>query len=84
MRLGLKTSVLLAACLGLAACGGGSPHSDTRVVVFGVDGLDPEMLQQRLDRGLMPNFQALLESGSNFQSLQTSWPPPSPEKRWPK
>ncbi len=63
--------------LGFASCGG-PEHSDTRVVVFGVDGLDPEMLQERIDRGLLPNFKALIESGAHFQSLQTSWPPQSP------
>ena len=70
------------ALVALAACG--QPHSDTRVIVFGVDGMDPEMLQERIDRGLMPNFKALLADGGctfNGQpqlSLQTSWPPQSP------
>lgn len=70
--------VLALAALGLSLAACSRPQSETRVVVFGVDGLDPEMLQERVDRGLMPNFQALLEGGSNFQALQTSWPPQSP------
>jgi predicted AlkP superfamily phosphohydrolase/phosphomutase len=61
----------------LAGCGSSEPSSETRVIVFGVDGLDPEMLQERIDRGLLPNFAQLVESGT-FQPLQTSWPPQSP------
>jgi predicted AlkP superfamily phosphohydrolase/phosphomutase len=61
----------------LAGCGSSEPTSETRVVVFGVDGLDPEELQERIDRGMLPNFARLVESGT-FQPLQTSWPPQSP------
>jgi predicted AlkP superfamily phosphohydrolase/phosphomutase len=78
MKLSLKLVGLVAASLLLPACGGAEKQSDTRVVVFGVDGLDPEMLQERIDRGMMPNFKKLVEGGANFQSLQTSWPPQSP------
>ncbi|MGB0951876.1 MAG: alkaline phosphatase family protein, partial [Planctomycetota bacterium] len=77
MKLVSTIAALTVAGLCLPACGG-AEKSDTRVVVFGVDGLDPEMLQERVDRGLMPNFQKLLESGANFTPLQTSWPPQSP------
>jgi len=70
--------ILACAVLGLlAACGGGTPESDTRVVVFGVDGLDPEMLQERIDRGELPNFARLVEEGA-LHALGTSWPPQSP------
>jgi predicted AlkP superfamily phosphohydrolase/phosphomutase len=61
----------------LGACGSSEPTSETRLVVFGVDGLDPEELQERIDRGMLPNFARLVESGT-FQPLQTSWPPQSP------
>jgi len=67
---------LLGASL-LAACGGSEPTSDTRMIVLGIDGLDPEMLQERIDRGMLPNFARLVEGGT-FQPLQTSWPPQSP------
>ena len=76
------SKVPVLALIALAACG--QPHSDKRVIVFGVDGMDPEMLQERIDRGMMPNFKALLADGGctfNGQpqlSLQTSWPPQSP------
>lgn len=65
----------------LAACGGGAsapqPQTPQRVVVFGVDGLDPEELMSRIERGMLPHFQELIESGT-FSTLQTSWPPQSP------
>ncbi|MHC4837103.1 MAG: alkaline phosphatase family protein [Planctomycetota bacterium] len=73
----LTTAAL--ALAGLALSCSGEPSSEKRVVAFGVDGLDPEMLQERMDRGLMPNFQRLIEErGATFSSLQTSWPPQSP------
>jgi predicted AlkP superfamily phosphohydrolase/phosphomutase len=68
--------ILLGAAM-LPSCGDSTPESDTRVVVFGVDGLDPELLQERVDRGMLPNFAKLIEKGT-FSSLQTSWPPQSP------
>ncbi|MDP6963555.1 MAG: alkaline phosphatase family protein, partial [Planctomycetota bacterium] len=74
-----KISLLLTAvCSTFIACSDAELSSEKRVVVFGVDGLDPEMLQQRVNSGLMPNFAKALADGSNLQSLQTSWPPQSP------
>ncbi|MDA1259577.1 MAG: alkaline phosphatase family protein [Planctomycetota bacterium] len=70
----------LAALLLLAvACGGEStqPQTEKRVVVFGVDGLDPEELMSRVELGMLPHFAKLIENGT-FHSLQTSWPPQSP------
>lgn len=70
--------ILLVAACSLLACSQGGPILSKRVVVFGVDGLDPEMLQERIDRGIMPNFARLQGQGATLQSLQTSWPPQSP------
>ena len=70
--------ILLVAACSLLACSQGGPMLSKRVVVFGVDGLDPEMLQERIDRGIMPNFARLQGQGATLQSLQTSWPPQSP------
>ena len=76
----MKTSSLLfvAACTLFGACSDAELSSEKRVVVFGVDGLDPEMLQERIDSGMMPNFAKAIAGGSKLQSLQTSWPPQSP------
>jgi len=76
MKRTLKLAAVLLVSLSLLGCG--EKQSETRVVVFGVDGLDPEMLQERIDRGMMPNFKKLLDNGATFEKLQTSWPPQSP------
>ena len=47
------------------------------VVVLGVDGMDPKLLQKFVDEGRMPNFERLMKEGS-FSPLQTSIPPQSP------
>lgn len=48
-----------------------------RVIVLGVDGMDPKLLQQFLAEGRMPNCQKLISRGS-FSPLVTSNPPQSP------
>ena len=54
------------------------PHK--RVVVLGIDGLDPELLAEtvRLYPDEMPNFRKLIAEGDGIQSLGTSIPPQSP------
>ncbi len=54
------------------------PHK--RVVVLGIDGLDPELLAEtvRLYPEHMPNFRKLIAEGDGIQSLGTSIPPQSP------
>ena len=48
-----------------------------KVFVLGVDGLDPKLLQQYMDRDLMPNVKRLAAQGG-FKPLETSMPPLSP------
>jgi predicted AlkP superfamily phosphohydrolase/phosphomutase len=50
---------------------------DPNVVVLGVDGMDPRLLEAFVAKGRMPNFERLMESGS-YSPLQTSIPPQSP------
>ena len=60
--------------------GGGellSTQSDPRVIVIGIDGMDPSYLQQFMNEGRLPNFQRLASEG-DFAPLQTSMPPLSP------
>jgi len=54
------------------------PHK--RVVVLGIDGLDPELLAETIERypEHMPNFRKLIAEGDGIQSLGTSIPPQSP------
>lgn len=48
-----------------------------RVVVVGLDGLDPKLVRKYAEEGLLPNFSRLMESGS-FQPLETTCPSISP------
>ena len=48
-----------------------------RVVVLGLDGLEPTLTDQFLSEGLLPNLAKLAESGS-YARLGTTWPPLSP------
>ncbi len=51
-----------------------------RVVVLGVDGMDPEILSEVLERypELVPNLKRLVQEGSGIHSLGSSTPPQSP------
>ena len=48
-----------------------------RVIVLGMDGLDPKLMAEMIDDGALPNFAKLAEQGS-FRPLATSRPPASP------
>jgi len=74
---------LLALCAAglsfLLSCGharGGAVRS-RKVIILGVDGLDPDLLTKFMAEGIMPNFARLAEQGS-FRRLTTSIPPQSP------
>lgn len=51
--------------------------AEPSVVVLGIDGMDPVLLQRFVDKGRMPNFEQLMRDGS-FSPLTTSIPPQSP------
>ena len=48
-----------------------------RMIVLGIDGVDPEMLRGYMAEGLMPNFSKLARMGG-LMPLGTSIPPQSP------
>ena len=52
-------------------------NTSKRLVVLGVDGMDPTMLRDYMARGWMPNLKNLSERGS-FIALGTANPPQSP------
>src|SRR5712691_353045 len=54
-----------------------SPAPKMRLLILGIDGMDPQLLRQYMNEGKMPNFAALAARGS-FLNLQTSTPPQSP------
>ncbi len=64
-----------------AGCGQKSApthHGDIeRMIVLGVDGMDPGLMQQFIAEGRLPNCKRLMDMGS-FSPLATSNPPQSP------
>lgn len=48
-----------------------------RVIVLGLDGLDPKIARELMDQGRMPHFQKLAEEGC-FKPLRTTTPSMSP------
>jgi predicted AlkP superfamily phosphohydrolase/phosphomutase len=68
--------LLVMAAAGMASADDNAATSE-RVIVLGVDGLDPELLQGFMDEGLLPNFSTLAKMGG-FTPLATSIPPQSP------
>src|SRR5919197_723319 len=66
--------VLLACCVsgGVRLFAGGK-----KVMVLGIHGMDPKLLQTFMDQGRMPNFKALIAEG-DFRPLETTMPPQSP------
>ena len=56
----------------------GSVNSQVkRVVVLGLDGMEPKLVEKYMQKGKLPNLQRLKEEGS-FSRLSTSYPPISP------
>lgn len=52
-----------------------------KVVVLGLDGLDPKLVRRFMDEGKLPNFQRLAENG-HFSDLATTLPAMTPAA-WP-
>src|SRR5258708_6337739 len=69
-------AVFLAVWL-LQSRGAESSKTQKKLIVLGIDGMDPPLLQQYMAEGKMPNFAALAARGS-FLPLETSIPPQSP------
>lgn len=61
------------------ACSGRAPNAATgkRLIVLGIDGLDPKLASQYMDQGRMPHLAELARRGS-YARLATSAPPESP------
>jgi len=78
--LALGATALLGAILGVSLLRTRSEESRApkkRLLILGIDGMDPQLLRQYMNEGKMPNFAALAARGS-FLNLQTSTPPQSP------
>src|SRR5262249_7102654 len=48
-----------------------------KVIILGFDGMDPHLLQQYMDQGVLPHFKKLADQGQ-FVPLGTTNPPESP------
>jgi predicted AlkP superfamily phosphohydrolase/phosphomutase len=72
----MRVFALLAAlfCAGAASAGASAP---ARMVILGIDGMDPKLLTQYMQEGVVPNLSRLASSGG-FMPLETSNPPQSP------
>jgi predicted AlkP superfamily phosphohydrolase/phosphomutase len=75
----LCASLLLIAVAMLPSCQSAPAHShsDQRLIILGIDGMDPQLLHRFMREGKMPNF-AKLEAQGDFRQLTTSIPPQSP------
>ncbi|HSL18764.1 MAG TPA: alkaline phosphatase family protein [Methylomirabilota bacterium] len=71
----LAGSAATAGMAPLAGCGGST--TDRRVIVLGLDGMDPGLIRALIDLGRAPNFKKLAEMGS-FTKLGTTMPALSP------
>ena len=72
----LSLLVCAAAAL-LISCQPRKWHGDQKLIILGIDGMDPQLLKKFMAEGKMPNFSALAQKGS-FRLLTTSIPPQSP------
>jgi len=80
----LKRSAVTAATVGTGfgikrvyALKGKSSVAEKKVIVIGIDGMDPRLSQEMMNEGKLPNFDKLRKSGG-FSILGTSIPPQSP------
>jgi predicted AlkP superfamily phosphohydrolase/phosphomutase len=78
MAVWLTRIVLLCTALTVCfGCGQDDSARAKRVLILGVDGLDPKLLQQFMDADYLPNFRRLIAQG-DFKPLGTTMPPLSP------
>jgi predicted AlkP superfamily phosphohydrolase/phosphomutase len=75
----LKTASALCLWPLASSCTGSKSlaSSGKKIVILGIDGMDPSFLEQFIKEGVMPNFQRLAREGS-FKRMRSSIPPQSP------
>jgi len=80
----LKAGVAASAALGLGAAGRfrpkvyGRARSAKKMIVLGLDGMDPVLTKRWIDEERLPAFRKLLLQGGDFRALGTSLPPQTP------
>ena len=75
-KLGVSLVICAVAVL-LLSCQARKWHGDQKLIILGIDGMDPQLLKRFMAEGRMPNFSTLAQKGS-FRLLTTSIPPQSP------
>jgi predicted AlkP superfamily phosphohydrolase/phosphomutase len=61
----------------LGARGNAARGAGKKVIVIGIDGMDPRLCERMMSEGLLPNLKNL-KAGGGFSPLGTSTPPQSP------
>jgi predicted AlkP superfamily phosphohydrolase/phosphomutase len=56
----------------------GKTATRTKVLILGMDGLDPHLLEVWMKAGKLPTFAKVIAGGGDFRRLATSLPPQSP------
>ncbi len=56
----------------------GRARATRKMIVLGLDGLDPVLTRRWMDEGRLPAFSRLLAQGGDFRPLGTSLPPQTP------
>ncbi len=81
IHLCLSVTILLAGHIGCDTRNRDKPNGKSRVLVLGMDGLDPVVLSRLMAEGQLPSFRRLAEVGE-FKPLATSMPRPTFERNF--
>src|SRR5215510_11905213 len=75
----LVAGLLILSLIVLLGCNrsGSQWRGQHKLIILGIDGMDPQLLREFMRDGKMPNFAKLAAEGS-FRELTTSIPPQSP------
>lgn len=80
----LKAGAAASAALGLGGVATfvpkvyGRARTTKKMIVLGLDGMDPHLTRRWMDEGRLPAFSRLLREGGDFRALGTSLPPQTP------
>jgi predicted AlkP superfamily phosphohydrolase/phosphomutase len=80
----IKAGVVASAAMGLGGAGRfvpkvhGRAREAKKMIVLGLDGLDPVLTRRWMEEGRLPAFSRLLGQGGDFRPLGTSLPPQTP------
>ncbi|MHC4585633.1 MAG: alkaline phosphatase family protein, partial [Planctomycetota bacterium] len=76
-RSAITTAALSTGSAARCAIGTNEKHRSDRVIIIGIDGMDPRLCEKLMSTGQLPNLAKLRQSGG-YRVLATSIPPQSP------